>query len=94
MSSDWERYPDYLQLLDNCVTQTQLAHDSADPEAAFKIKITDDGQIQHEPRLSPKKYRRVSRRSRKQSLEDLRYELTDSLDNLEALEEEDINVDF
>ena len=92
--SNWERYPDYLQLLDSCVMQTQLAHDSADPEAAFKIKITDDGQIQHEPRLSPKKYRRVSRRSRKQSLEDLRYELTDSLDNLEALEEEDIDVDF
>lgn len=91
---DWERYPEYLQLLEDCIAQTQTEHDSADPDEAFKIKITNEGQIQREPRLQSKKYRRVSRRSRKQSLEELRYELTDSLDNLDALEEEDIYSDF
>ncbi|MEL6382247.1 MAG: small ribosomal subunit biogenesis GTPase RsgA [Cyanobacteria bacterium J06626_18] len=82
--TDWERYPDYLELLEACITQTQNLNDSPDPDETFKIKATGDGQIQHEPRLKAKKYRRVSRRSHKQTLQ----ELTGSLDNLKALEEE------
>lgn len=94
IDEDWERYPEYLQLLEECIIQTQAAKDSADPDEAFKAKVTDAGQIQHEPRLQPKKYRRISRRSRKQSLEDLRYELPQSLDNLDALAEEDLYSDL
>jgi ribosome biogenesis GTPase len=89
VSQDWERYADYRQLLEECETQAQAAHDSATPDAAFKLKIADDGQVQQEPRLQPKKYRRVSRRSRKQSLEDLRYELDGNLDQLDAWEDMD-----
>lgn len=89
--NDWERYPDYLELLEDCISQTQSIKASADPDEAFKIKVIDDGQLQKEPRLQSKKYRRVSRRSRKQSMEDLRYELTDNLKNLDALDEEEIN---
>lgn len=84
VSTDWERYPDYLELLEDCIAQTQHLNDSPDPDETFKIKVTADGQIQHEPRLKAQKYRRVSRRSRKQTLQ----ELTGSLDNLKALEEE------
>lgn len=94
IADDWERYPLYLQLLEDCIAETQSMNDTADPEEAFKIKVTGAGQIQREPRLQPKKYRRVSRRSRNQSLEDLRYELTENLDNLDALEEEDLYPDF
>ena len=87
--TDWERYPDYLELLEDCIAQTQYLNDSPDPDATFKIKVTSDGQIQHEPRLKAKKYRRVSRRSRKQTLQELQQEFTGSLDKLEAMESED-----
>lgn len=94
IGDDWERYPEYLELLEDCIIQTQTANDSADPDEAFKIKVTGSGQVQHEPRLQPKKYRRISRRSRKQTLEDLRYELTENLDNLDELEEQDLYSDL
>ncbi|MEO0986412.1 MAG: small ribosomal subunit biogenesis GTPase RsgA [Cyanobacteria bacterium J06639_14] len=87
--ANWERYPDYLELLEDCVARTQHLNDSPDPDEVYKIKVTDEGQIQHEPRLQAKKYRRVSRRSRKQSLQELQYELTGSLHNLETMEDED-----
>jgi len=91
VDGDWERYPEYLQLLEECIAQTQSVNDSADPDEAFKIKVTDSGRIQREPRLQAKKYRRVSRRSRKQSLEELRYELAENLENLDNLEEKDLH---
>ncbi|MGD1859456.1 MAG: small ribosomal subunit biogenesis GTPase RsgA [Leptolyngbyaceae cyanobacterium] len=93
IADDWERYADYRQLLEECEAQTQAQNDSATPDAAFKIKVTDAGQVQKEPRLQPKKYRRVSRRSRKQSLEDLRYEISEKLDDLDALEDSDFLSD-
>lgn len=88
IGDEWERYPNYQQLLEECILHTQNVHESTDPDAAFKLKITDAGSPQHEPRLQAKKYRRVSRRSRKQSLEELRYELPQDLDQLESLEED------
>jgi ribosome biogenesis GTPase len=94
IDQDWERYPDYLEMLEDCIAETQTLNDTANPDEAFKVKVTNAGQIQREPRLQAKKYRRVSRRSRHQSLEDLRYELTENLDNLEALEDEDLDLDF
>jgi ribosome biogenesis GTPase len=94
ITPDWERYPAYLELLEICEDQTQSLQDATDPDAAFKVKVTEAGQIQQEPRLEPKKYRRISRRSRKQSLQELRYGLTESLDNLEALEAEDWDADI
>ena len=86
---DWERYSDYLNLLEVCIAQTQSSNDSPDPDEVFKVKVVGEGQIQHEPRLQAKKYRRVSRRSRKQTLQELQYELTGSLENLEGMEDED-----
>lgn len=94
VSPDWERYDDYRQLLAECETQAQVAQDSTTPDEAFKLKIANDGQVQKEPRLQAKKYRRISRRSRKQSLEDLRYELDGNLDDLKALEDSDAFSEF
>lgn len=90
--TDWERYPDYIELLEDCIAQAQNQRDLPDPDEVFKVKVTGDGQIQHEPRLQAKKYRRVSRRSRKQSLQELQYELTGNLDDLEAMEDEDLET--
>jgi len=93
IAQDWERYPDYLELLADCIAQRQAMNDSTDPDATFKIKVTGDGQVQHEPRLQAKKYRRESRRSRKQTLQELSYELTENLNHGEVLEEEDWDID-
>ena len=90
----WERYDHYRQLLAECETQAQAVHDSATPDEAFKLKIADAGQVQKEPRLQAKKYRRVSRRSRKQSLDDWRYDLDGSLDDLEALADIEAFTEF
>lgn len=93
VQGDWERYTEYLKLLETCIAQTQDRNDSSDPDNAFKVKITGDGHAQREPRLQAKKYRRVSRRSHKQTLQDLRYELTDNLESLETHDDDD-ELDF
>ncbi len=89
LETDWERYAAYLELLEQCLETAQTLQSTADPDEAFKIKIAGAGQVQHEPRLQPKKYRQISRRRRQQSLQELRYELTQSLDHLENLEDVD-----
>ena len=86
---DWERYEDYLAILKNCLAQQQLRQDSPDPEATYKVKATLAGQVSHEPRLQAKKYRRVSRRRRQQALQELRCELTDTVEPLSDLDEID-----
>jgi ribosome biogenesis GTPase len=91
ISTNWERYTTYLELLQICIDQTQTLMNSANPEAAYKIKITESGQVQHEPRLAPKKYRQVSRRRHHQSLQELRYELSHKVEDLEALESEELD---
>ena len=66
VSQNWERYDIYRQLLAECETQAQAVQDSATPDEAFKLKIANDGQVQKEPRLQAKKYRRVSRKKNNQ----------------------------
>jgi ribosome biogenesis GTPase len=84
---DWDRYEFYLALLDELLAQQGEAHQRRDGETKMKIKVGEAGQIQHEPKLEAKKYRRVSRKSRKQSLHELRYDLPESVDELEELED-------
>jgi len=84
---DWDRYEFYLALLDELMAQQESAHQRRDEENNFKIKVGEAGQIQHEPKLQAKKYRRVSRKSRKQSLHELRYDLPESVDELENIED-------
>lgn len=87
VGTDWERYPLYLDLLEEALAYEESQEQQKDPESALKVKMGESGQIQHEPRLQAKKYRQVSRRSRKQALQDLCDELTDSVDQLEDLDE-------
>ncbi|MDZ7954896.1 small ribosomal subunit biogenesis GTPase RsgA [Nostoc sp. DedQUE09] len=68
---DWERYEHYLEFLDAAIAhQTQL-HQQADPESTMKLKSKGKGQSQYEPKLESKKYRRISRKSQLQDLQEL-----------------------
>ncbi|MEH2094655.1 small ribosomal subunit biogenesis GTPase RsgA [Nostoc sp.] len=70
---DWERYEHYLEFLDAAIAhQTQL-HQQADPESSMKLKSKSKGkgQSQYEPKLESKKYRRISRKTQLQDLQEL-----------------------
>lgn len=71
VQGDWERYNDYLTLLEEAIAyQTQLQQ-TRNPEARTKIKSRSSGTEQHEPKLETKRYRRQSRRSQVQNLDKL-----------------------
>ncbi|WP_204152577.1 small ribosomal subunit biogenesis GTPase RsgA [Leptolyngbya sp. CCY15150] len=81
---DWERYDHYLTFLDE-VTQYETAQEKlGDGESTTKLKVGEDGQVTHEPKLSTKKYRRPSRRAQHQTL----HHLCGNLQDL-TLDEED-----
>ncbi|MEH1966554.1 small ribosomal subunit biogenesis GTPase RsgA [Nostoc sp.] len=68
---DWERYEHYLEFLSDAIAhQTQL-HQQADPESTMKLKSKGKGQSQYEPKLESKKYRRISRKTQLQDLQEL-----------------------
>lgn len=68
---DWERYEHYLTFLEEAIAHQQVAGRSSEAESTTKIKSKGDGQLQSEPKLATKKYRRPSRRTEKQDLRDL-----------------------
>lgn len=70
---DWLRYDIYRTLLKEAQTHQDHRQHRPDPEAALKVKMGEKGQQQHEPRLLAKRYRRLSRRSQRQLMEDWRY---------------------
>lgn len=82
---NWERYDHYLAWLDEVLQHRQQLEDRPDAEAIEKIKMGSDGQIQHEPKLEAKKYRRTSRRRRHQDLQDMCHDVMDakSIDDLD-----------
>ena len=73
---DWERYGDYLTILEEAIERQEYLNQQTDPDATFKMKTNRRGKSQYEPRLEAKKYRRQSRRSQNQSL-DWAYQETD-----------------
>jgi ribosome biogenesis GTPase / thiamine phosphate phosphatase len=68
---DWERYEYYRIFLEEAIAHQTAIERSSDGESATKVKNKGDGQLQTEPRLARKKYRRPSRRTEKQGLRDL-----------------------
>lgn len=68
---DWERYEYYLDLLQEAIAYQAQINQQADPESTLKIKTRGKGQTQYEPKLATKKYRRRSRRTQQQELEEL-----------------------
>lgn len=87
VDKNWERYPIYLSMLEEAIARQATQDQQSDSEAAYKVKSTASGQTQQEPRLQAKKYRRVSRRSTNQALQELCDDLTDSLDTVEDIDQ-------
>ena len=68
---DWERYEYYLVLLEEAIAHQEWLNQQADPESTMKAKTKGKGQTQYEPKLESKKYRRISRRSQQQALQEV-----------------------
>lgn len=69
--SDWERYEHYLKFLDDAIARQAALNQRPDSESQLKQKIKAAGQQQYEPKLRTKRYRRLSRRTQHQALEEL-----------------------
>lgn len=67
---DWERYEHYLEFLYDAIARQEHLNQQANPESTLKLK-TKRGKNQYEPKLETKKYRRTSRRTQQQSLQQL-----------------------
>lgn len=67
---EWERYEHYLEFLDDAIARQEHLNQQANPESTLKLK-TKRGKSQYEPKLETKKYRRTSRRTQQQSLQQL-----------------------
>jgi len=68
---DWERYQYYLDLLEEAIARTTKLNQQAEPESTLKAKTKRKGQTQYEPKLETKKYRRLSRRTQQQALQEV-----------------------
>lgn len=66
---DWERYPHYLDFLESAIAREAALERISDRDAALKLKTKRDGKQTYEPMLELKKYRRTSRRSQQQILQ-------------------------
>ncbi len=79
VSGDWERYEHYLDFLEVAIAHQTYMQQQSDPESSLKVKTKGKGAKQYEPKLESKKYRRVSRKTQLQELQQL-YQETDDLD--------------
>uniref|UniRef100_B8HLD0 Small ribosomal subunit biogenesis GTPase RsgA n=1 Tax=Cyanothece sp. (strain PCC 7425 / ATCC 29141) TaxID=395961 RepID=B8HLD0_CYAP4 len=68
---DWERYPHYLDFLAEVLAQTAQQHAMRETEPTLKRKTGTQGQNRYEPKLQTKTYRRPSRRTQQQDLQQL-----------------------
>ncbi|GAB1542452.1 small ribosomal subunit biogenesis GTPase RsgA [Scytonema sp. NUACC21] len=68
---EWERYQHYLDFLAIAIERQAQLNQQSDPESTVKVKTKGKGQTQYEPKLESKKYRRSSRRTQLQELQQL-----------------------
>ena len=66
---DWERYPHYLEFLQEMIAHQAVRKQLTLSESGLKRMIKQSGQEQYEPKLETKKYRRLSRRQKHQKLQ-------------------------
>jgi ribosome biogenesis GTPase len=78
---DWERYEWYLLLLQEVLARHSDRLQRPQAEATLKQKVQGKYEVSYEPRLDSKKYRRESRRSRRQAMQDLQGNVEDLLDS-------------
>lgn len=86
VGGDWERYADYLQLLEEVKKREQLEMKTfgTKRESEMRYKVKALGVKQAEPRLVLKKHRRISRHSEKQ---DFAVELAEDADEFPSSSE-------
>ena len=77
---DWPRYDFCLALLEEALAYEENLQRQRDPDATLKLRAGQKGQQHQEPRLQAKKYRRPSRRSQRQTLDELRYDRDEQAD--------------
>lgn len=68
---DWERYEHYQEFLVEAIARQEARQQFTGTEAGLKLKVKQAGQEQYEPKLETKKYRRLSRRKKHQTLHEL-----------------------
>ena len=68
---DWERYEYYLDFLAKAIARQAALQEQPDRESSVKLKVKRAGKSQYEPKLQTKKYRRTSRKTRHQNLQDI-----------------------
>ncbi len=68
---DWERYEYYLDFLDKAIARQETLQQQPDQESSVKLKVKRSGKSQYEPKLQTKKYRRTSRKSKHQNLQNI-----------------------
>jgi ribosome biogenesis GTPase len=83
---DWERYEHYLKFLEETIARQEALQQMPDRESSLKLKVKRSGKHEYEPKLESKKYRRVSRRSKQQTLQE-RYENQSLEDIYEEIED-------
>ena len=74
---DWERYGDYLVYLEELEALQESRDRQADPETTLKEKRDSDGQVTLEPKLEQKRYRRESRKSKRQGISNFKGDVAD-----------------
>jgi len=77
VGQDWERYEHYLKFLSEAIARQEQLKQQPDRESVLKVKIKDSGRREYEPKLETKKYRRTSRRTKLQDLQQLYDEVED-----------------
>ena len=68
---NWERYEYYLDFLDKAIAHQATLQQQPDRESSLKLKVKRSGKSQYEPKLQTKKYRRTSRKTKHQNLQDI-----------------------
>ena len=68
---DWERYEYYLNFLEKAIARQAALQEQPDRESSVKLKVKRASKSQYEPKLQTKKYRRTSRKTRHQNLQDI-----------------------
>lgn len=68
---DWERYEYYLDFLAKAISYQETLQQQPDQESNLKLKVKRSGKSQYEPKLQTKKYRRTSRKTKHQNLQNI-----------------------
>ena len=74
VKGDWERYEYYRDFLESAIAHKKSLQSSADENFSKKLKVKRSSKAKYEPILATKKYRQVSRRYKKQNLQDLNWD--------------------